>query len=42
LAVNNFVATSNRWKSWQPKQQEFSVSIEVSKDIVPFQQGYPT
>jgi len=38
LAVNNFVATSNI-NGNRGTQQEFSVSIKVSEEIVPFQQA---
>jgi len=36
LAVNNFVATSNHWKSWYAAR---IVSVKISKEIVPFQQA---
>ena len=37
LALNNFVATSNQWKLVH--NQELSVPLNVSKEIVPFQQA---
>jgi len=36
--INNFIATSNQWKSWCIAR---IASIKVSKEIVPFQQVFP-
>jgi len=39
LAVKNFVATTVTIIGSRGAQQEFSVSMKVSKEIVPFQQA---